>query len=146
MHLRPLLIPATVTTVALLALSGCGSSSNTTNSGSAPQSMTHHSKSMSPTMAMTSGHTKHHSASAQPNAIIIKNFAFSGPAAVAPGAKITVTNDDTVAHTVTADTGNTFNVNANPGSSTTFTAPTKPGSYPYHCTFHATMHGVLVVK
>jgi plastocyanin len=28
----------------------------------------------------------------------------------------------------------------------TFTAPNKPGTYPFHCTYHSNMHGVLVVK
>ena len=30
--------------------------------------------------------------------------------------------------------------------SATFTAPTKPGSYPFVCTFHANMMARLVVK
>ena len=28
----------------------------------------------------------------------------------------------------------------------TFTAPTKPGSYAYHCTFHPGMHGTVIVR
>ncbi|MGI8612722.1 MAG: cupredoxin domain-containing protein [Nocardioidaceae bacterium] len=40
-----------------------------------------------------------------------------------------------------------FDVNVTAGGGTaTFTAPTKPGSYPYHCTYHSSMHGTLVVK
>jgi plastocyanin len=31
------------------------------------------------------------------------------------------------------------------GKTATFTAPTTPGSYPFHCEYHRTMHGVLVV-
>jgi hypothetical protein len=30
--------------------------------------------------------------------------------------------------------------------STRFTAPMKPGSYPFHCAYHSNMHGVLVVR
>lgn len=55
-------------------------------------------------------------------------------------------NMDGEAHTVTADTGSAFDDKATAGAVTTFTAPSKPGSYPFHCTYHSNMHGVLVVK
>jgi len=77
--------------------------------------------------------------------ITIKDFAYVTPASVAPGAKITVKNEDSAAHTVTADSGNAFDDQAPTGNST-FTAPSEPGSYPFHCTFHPEMHGTLVVK
>lgn len=78
--------------------------------------------------------------------ITIKDFAYGDPLTVAPGAAVTVTNMDTAAHTVTADAGSAFDVEAKGGGTGTFTAPTKPGSYPFHCTFHPGMHGVLIVK
>lgn len=28
----------------------------------------------------------------------------------------------------------------------TLSAPTRPGTFAYHCTFHTNMHGTLVVK
>jgi plastocyanin len=28
----------------------------------------------------------------------------------------------------------------------TFAAPTTPGTYPFHCRYHANMHGVLTVQ
>ncbi len=66
---------------------------------------------------------------------------------MAPGATVAITNMDTAAHTVTADEGSAFDAEVKGGGGTaTFTAPTKPGSYPYHCTFHPGMHGVLIVK
>ncbi|WP_250545569.1 cupredoxin domain-containing protein [Paenarthrobacter sp. DKR-5] len=81
------------------------------------------------------------------NTITIKGFAFQAPASVAPGSQVTVKNLDSAAHTVTADDGKSFDAQAGAGGGTgTFTAPSKPGSYPYHCTFHPDMHGVLVVK
>ena len=55
-------------------------------------------------------------------------------------------NMDAAAHTVTADEGSAFDVQVNGGGTATFTAPTKPGSYAYHCTYHPGMHGTLVVK
>jgi plastocyanin len=77
--------------------------------------------------------------------ITIKNFGFTTPSSVSPGATITVRNDDSEDHTVTADSGGAFDDKAPPGTST-FTAPSKPGSYPFHCTIHPFMKGTLVVK
>jgi len=78
--------------------------------------------------------------------ITIDKFAYSLPASVSPGAKITVQNKDGENHTVTADSGGAFDAKAEASASITFTAPMKPGSYPFHCTYHSNMHGVLVVK
>lgn len=79
--------------------------------------------------------------------ITIQNFSFS-PAkiTVTPGEKVTVTNKDSVAHTVTANDKkfNTGDIEA--GKTVTFTAPSSPGSYPYICTIHQYMTGMLIVK
>ncbi|MCF2531560.1 cupredoxin domain-containing protein [Yinghuangia soli] len=79
--------------------------------------------------------------------VMIKSFAFA-PAAftVAPGATVTVVNQDDSAHTLTAndkafDTGTLA-----PGATGTFTAPTKPGTYPFLCTPHPFMTGTLTVR
>jgi plastocyanin len=77
--------------------------------------------------------------------ITIEDFSFTTPDSVSPGATITVDNKDGTAHTVTANEGNAFDDPASPGT-TTFTAPTEPGSYPFHCNIHPEMHGTLVVK
>lgn len=78
--------------------------------------------------------------------ITIKDFGYTVPSSVEPGAKITVKDADSTSHTVTSDDGNAFDAEVPGGGSVTFTAPTKPGSYPFHCTYHSNMHGVLVVK
>lgn len=65
---------------------------------------------------------------------------------MSPGATVLVINKDNAAHTVTADSGNAFDGKATPGQTTSFTAPTKPGSYAFHCDYHGNMHGTLVVK
>ncbi|SDK81644.1 hypothetical protein SAMN04487916_103158 [Arthrobacter sp. ov407] len=41
--------------------------------------------------------------------------------------------------------GSAFDAEAKGGGTATFTAPTKPGTYPYR-TFHPGMHGVVIVK
>ncbi len=111
-----------------LLLAGCSSSGNS-SSGTAT--------------ATTS------SAAAAADTIVIKNFSFS-PATltVAPGTKVTVTNEDSVTHTVTSTASphafDTGDVSA--GATLTFTAPTKAGTYTYICTIHTYMHGSLTVS
>jgi plastocyanin len=77
--------------------------------------------------------------------ITIDNFTFDSPASVPAGATIAVKNADPAEHSVTADSGDVFNVEVEAGATATFTAPTEPGSYPYHCSYHPMMHGTLVV-
>lgn len=82
-------------------------------------------------------------------AITIQNFAFSpNTVTVKPGEKITVTNKDTVGHTVTSDDGTSFDTGIlGQGQSATITAPTKPGTYGFNCTPHQTsMTGTLTVE
>jgi plastocyanin len=121
-------------------LAGCGDGSSSETATQPMSSMS----SMS-SMSMSPGDDMSGATTAQAT-IMIKDFAFSGPAPVAPGAMITVTNDDSEAHSVTADGAGGFDVNVAPGTSQTFTAPSKAGSYPFHCMFHSTMHGTLEVK
>jgi plastocyanin len=78
--------------------------------------------------------------------ITIANFAFGAPLTVKPGQKIQVVNNDSAPHTVTADDGHSFDAQASPSSTGSFTAPTTPGTYKFHCSVHPNMHGSLVVK
>jgi plastocyanin len=79
--------------------------------------------------------------------IAIQNFAFApSTTTVAPGATITVTNKDQVAHTLTATKGEFNTGDIQPGQSKTFTAPNTPGTYPYMCSIHQYMTGMLVVS
>jgi plastocyanin len=65
---------------------------------------------------------------------------------VPPGAQVTVVNKDSEEHTVTSNTPGTFDSKVLGNSQSTFTAPTAPGSYPFHCSHHSSMHGMLVVQ
>lgn len=92
--------------------------------------------------------TGHHTAAAPPaDTIVIRNFSFApGTLSVAPGATITVHNEDGATHTVTA-TDKSFDTGDVPGGGTaTFRAPTKPGHYAYICQIHQYMTGSLVVR
>ncbi|GAB3280440.1 hypothetical protein GCM10027449_21470 [Sinomonas notoginsengisoli] len=76
--------------------------------------------------------------------IHIKDFAFTGPAAVQAGASLNVMNMDGEAHSITADDGS-FDVSVAAGQTAGFSVPAKPGVYQYHCKYHADMHGTLTV-
>jgi plastocyanin len=79
------------------------------------------------------------------NAGTIKGFSFQPEVLkVKVGAKVTWTNDDAVAHTVTADTNSFASGNLQPGGSFSF-AFIRPGTYAYHCSIHPSMHGSVVV-
>jgi plastocyanin len=78
--------------------------------------------------------------------ITIANLNFEVPTSVAPGAQVTVTNRDGVEHSVTAYQGSAFDVEVKErGGTATFTAPAEPGNYPFHCKYHSTMQGTLIV-
>ena len=79
--------------------------------------------------------------------VTISDFKFKpNPLTVQPSARVDVTNDDSAAHTVTADDGHSFDTGTlGQGSSKTISV-SKPGTYPYHCSIHAFMHGTLIVK
>jgi plastocyanin len=67
---------------------------------------------------------------------------------VARGATITVVNKDAPLHTVSSDDGRSFDSKQVPGgSSGVFSAPSKAGTYMFHCSVHARMtHKTLVVQ
>ncbi|MGI8760537.1 MAG: cupredoxin domain-containing protein [Jatrophihabitantaceae bacterium] len=134
---------------ALLAggLAACGSSGTThTNTASVANTPSATSPSSSSSAPAVGGSSSGSSASTGAVTITIKNYSYTVPASVQPGAKITVHNEDGVSHTVTADSGAKFDVTV-PGSGTAMlTAPSQPGSYKFHCNFHGNMHGTLVVK
>lgn len=78
--------------------------------------------------------------------ITMKDFKFAGPETVAPGATVTVVNEDRASHTLTSEADDFEEVVLDGGADGTFTAPTEPGSYEYVCTYHPEMTGTLVVK
>ena len=81
------------------------------------------------------------------NQIAISNMAYTVPPSVSPGQHLTIVNNDEENHTVTADQDNLFDIRVSgSGGTMTFAAPTTPGTYPFHCRYHANMHGVLTVQ
>jgi len=83
--------------------------------------------------------------SAQATSIKIANYAYQPSALTAKvGTKVTVTNSDQTAHTLTARSGGFDSGTVNAGKSKTFVL-TKPGQYTYYCQFHAFMTGTIKV-
>jgi plastocyanin len=114
-----------------LLLAGCGGGSGSASGAS----------------AKPSGSSSQTTSAGPSTAVKISNFKFS-PASltVKQGAGVTVTNEDSAAHTVTADDGHSFDTGDLSQGATQTISVSKPGSYPYHCTIHPFMHGTLVVK
>lgn len=122
-------------------LAACGSSSS---GGSSPSG-----GSSSSSDGSSSGGSSSSGGGGGAQSVTIQGYAYhAATITVKPGAKVTWTNKDSTNHTATADSGGpafTTGTLGN-GASKTVKAPTKPGTYPYHCTFHAFMHGKLIVK
>ena len=79
-------------------------------------------------------------------AVSIKDFAFNPATASVPaGSKVTWTNSDTTAHTVTFDDGSADSGNIAPGSTFDQTFTTA-GTFAYHCTIHSQMKGTVTVS
>lgn len=132
-------LAALVVTVAIVACSsGSGSGSPAATSGSAATS----GPAGTPTTSSGGG-------TPAEAAITILNFKYGDPLTVKPGATVTVTNQDSVRHDVVADDGGFKTELLGKGESSTFTAPTTPGTYTFSCTAHpASMTGIgtLVVQ
>jgi plastocyanin len=89
------------------------------------------------------------SAAAKPagkNAVTIQNFAFS-PATVTikAGQSITWTNEDSIGHSATADSGSFDTGVLSQGQSKTI-AFAKAGTYTYHCSVHPNMKATVIVQ
>jgi plastocyanin len=79
-------------------------------------------------------------------AITIAGFDFGAPIVVTPGAQVTVSNGDGVAHTLTG-AGGVFDTGAiDRGTAVALVAPTVPGTYEFFCAIHPSMTGSLVVQ
>ena len=77
--------------------------------------------------------------------VSIKTYAFMPESlTVKVGTRVTWTDRDATAHTATADGGSFDTGTINPGQSKTIDFK-HPGTYTYHCAFHAFMTGTIKV-
>ena len=146
MNLRRVLSPAVLGVVAVVALAGCGTISNSYG-GATPKP--------TPMSTATAGAAV---APATGDTVTIQNFAFAPQTlTVKAGTKVTWTNNDSAPHTVTSTDGPSSGAATTAlfdsgqmasGESFSFTF-TKAGTYYYECTIHATMasmHAKVVVQ
>lgn len=83
------------------------------------------------------------------NSITINNFAFN-PAilTIKTGTTVTWMNQDVAEHQIASDSGTTvafISGSLATGKSFPFTF-TQPGTYTYHCTYHPSMKGTIIVQ
>jgi plastocyanin len=123
---------AAVAGCSMLLLAGCSSTSSATATSTGLT-----------TTAAASG------SAASASTIVIQDFMFHPMVlTVDPGATITVVNKDSATHTVTSTTTPPAFTSGNvaPGTTVTFHAPEKAGTYSYICNIHQYMQGTLTVK
>jgi plastocyanin len=101
-----------------------------------------HEPAATPTAQASAGTTSPPQATAY--RIMIEGLGYTN-LSVPAGALISVVNKDDVEHTVTSDAHGVFDVDLPPHAQAQFRAPSTPGTYPYHCTYHPGMYGELIV-
>jgi plastocyanin len=143
MSRRPLhlLLPV----VTLVLLTACSSSEQETTTTVTKESTTSTAPSTSQApSASPAPATSASAATAQGATITIEDFDYAVPPSVAAGAQVQVVNNDGEAHTVTIPGGPSIVVPPR-GSTMTFSAPAKAGTYDIVCDFHGNMSARLVV-
>ncbi len=139
-------------TAALVGLVGCGtaedSGSTETEGPSAPPVATSAPAASSPAAAPaeTTESAEAPAEAAEEVVITITDFEFEISGPVAPGAEVTVINNDAVGHTVTSDEEGVFDTPVGPTETVTFTAPEDAGEYSFFCMPHPAMISTLVVE
>lgn len=128
--IRTLALPLLAAAVVLPACSSSSSKAASSSTTAAPAA---------------SGSSAAPAAAGATDAITIKNFAFNA-AKVKAGATVVVMNTDGTAHTVTADDKSFDTKRIEGNAKAMFTAPTKPGTYAFHCAIHDYMKGSLIVS
>ena len=68
------------------------------------------------------------------------------PIRIAVGSTVTWTNDHSIAHTATADSGAWDTGALATGATSSAITFNSAGTFPYHCRFHADMHGSVIVS
>ncbi len=78
--------------------------------------------------------------------ITIQNFAFSPASVTIPkGTTVTWINEDSVNHQIVDDAGTVFSSESLPKGAVYSFKFDNSGSYPYHCSIHPSMKGVVIV-
>jgi plastocyanin len=97
-------------------------------------------------LAACSSSSKGSSSGSGSAVITMQNTSFKVTGPVKAGATVNIKNNDSFQHTVTSDDGTSFDVTVDGGKTATITAPSKAGSYKFHCNIHSNMHATLTVQ
>ena len=97
-------------------------------------------------LAACSSSSKSGSSGSGSAVITMQNTAFKVAGPVKAGATVNIKNNDAFTHTVTSDDGTSFDVSVDGGKTATITAPSKAGTYKFHCNIHSNMHATLTVQ
>ena len=117
-----------------VAATACGSNSTSPSGGTTPTTPS----------STTSGPSVTASIPAGASGLTTSAFG-ANPLTVAAGTTVAWTNNDSIAHTSTANAGQWNSGTINPGDTFRFTFST-PGTYTYHCTIHPGMVGTVTVQ
>lgn len=134
-------------------LSGCGSSGSSPPSGavnptvSASASAAVSAAVSAGASAASAGATLNPTSNAgRTQSVTIKNFAFTpSTVTIRTGVTVTWVNQDSTAHTVTANNNAFASSDLATGQKFSFTF-TKTGTYAYHCSIHSYMTGTVIVQ
>ena len=81
------------------------------------------------------------------NTIEIKNLKFgTGKLTIKKGQTVTWKNEDSSNHTITSDSGSTLNSSTIAKGETYSKKFDEIGTFNYHCDFHSSMTGIVVVE
>lgn len=111
-----------------------------------PQSTTDTAAPSTNTSTSSSSSDQSSSSTAQSATVSIANMAFSPVTiTIKQGDTVTWTNNDSTAHTVTSNNGSFDSGSLSKGKTFAHTFDTA-GTFEYHCTFHPSMKGTVVVQ
>lgn len=145
---KPFPVLTTGALVALLALAvaGCGGSDDSSSATSTETVTAQEGEADSNASPAAAGNAPAPSGNAvRSEKVEIVDYAYSpDPVTIEEGGKVTWRNEDSVAHTATAEDGSFDTGTIDPGKlkSETFK---QPGTYEYICSIHPTMHGTIEV-
>jgi plastocyanin len=125
------LAAAVVTVVASVAAIGAAATSSDDGGGNAVATTEPGGSTIPPTGSAT---------------VEIRDFAFNPPElTVQPGTVVTWTNGDSETHTIESEGGSFSSPDLDSGATFSFTF-NEPGTFPYICSIHTSMHGTIVVE
>jgi plastocyanin len=145
MKLRVLLIPAVAAMFVLGACGDSGSGSSSATTAPATGSGAAGGYAIPSDATATSAAAAGGGSAAAADTVVAKSIAYHpDKITVKAGTKVTFKNEDSFAHTFTADKGEFDSSNVDGGGQFAF-VPEQAGTIAFHCKIHSNMHGTITV-